>query len=744
MQCTKPMLTASICRSLAIKKCQDDQAFDVTQSEVVGHVFTSGSTIRVIQASPIASIRDSVPPDSALRYEPALSAKQRNKRNRGSSVRPNGALSPAFSSNKRQKLSDISPDHPLPSRELDLESSQGEHNATVIPNSQPSTGRSGDIRDEIRDSVSPPPELLPSMNIEKRPTNEHFDKPATASRTNARSALAHGSPFNPAAPTSASAKSKGANNHTQRVTEPGTPVSAGAASPVSNDQQLPHSKRSTLANKSRLSGLATVNGIQSPKPRSQKSIYDVDDVESDNTSSSAILDKTKASLKVRKSPLSGISAQDRRDKFNTPPNGNRRSSLAGDQVSSPKLPLTPSSKQREEKQQKLDNVKKGRSAAAEAAEQRVRETSEQKRREAEETSKANRAKSAELARQKKEEQEKVDATAARLEKERIEKIEREKKAEEERQAERKRTEEAKKKKAKEQAETLEREKKARIEKEKQEEKVKNEKAKAEAERNLKEEERKRKAEADAIAVAAATAAEVLKKSKKKARAEPETMERKLSTASVESSRSGSHAVQTPIPRPQSSTPFIPSGRKSVLKAPQAALSFSPAPRESPSESSISSSQISQITPSTRRVSFNIEATSVRTSSGGRRSAKLQKAVPPEKQSQTPILPPSVKLSKERPTSQIPPPRTTSITPPASQILPPRITSITPPASITPKVTVKKASPAPTPSKKNETIRPSITKGSWVLLPIAALSIYITLCLYYSSCYLFDTFQTTSI
>jgi hypothetical protein len=77
---------------------QDDQEFDITQSEILGHLFTNTATIRVIQAAANPSIRDSVPPTSALRFDPNVT----RKREREGSVRPNGTSSSnAWKPNKR-------------------------------------------------------------------------------------------------------------------------------------------------------------------------------------------------------------------------------------------------------------------------------------------------------------------------------------------------------------------------------------------------------------------------------------------------------------------------------------------------------------------------------------------------------------------------------------------------------------------------------------------------------------------
>lgn len=720
------MLTVSIRRPIAIKKCQDDQEFDVTQSEVVGNLFASTATIRVIQASSTVSIRDSVPPDSALRYDPALLPNSKKRRKRGSGVQTNGALSPAFISNKRQRLSDLDLDMPIPSSESDLGGSQAGHSAVTIPDSQQNTGRPGFIRGEIPATVSPPPYPALLHSIEKGPTNQTRHKPATASKSSAQSVVAPGSPSRLVAPASAPTKSKSTSYHIERATERGTSVSTAATSPLSADQQFPPHNRSTLTAQSRLSGpLSSMrsNGQPGPNQRNNQTAYDVDEIESDSASSSAILDKTKALLKTKKSPLNGRPQHEKANEFNTPPPGYRRNSYLGDQTSTPELPPTPSSKQREEKQQRHDGAEKYRNAAAEAAKQRFRDVSEQKKREAEEARKVEQAKIAELARLKKEEQERVAAdkraavaaTAARLEKERVEKMKSERKADEDRLAKKKLAEEERLKKAKEQVEGLEKEKNAGIEKQKKsEDKMRREKAKAEAEAKVerlrKGQEQKRKAEAAAAEESRNAMEQVLAE-------KTPTQKRKLSSASLESSKSGSRAGLSPAPRPQSSTPFIPSGKKSALKSSQAILPSSSAPREPPSDVSMTSSQITP-TGGQRRVSFNHEVTRIMLSVEDQDSTNLRKAkqtpikppikdqkpsklqeVPPEKQTYTRILPPGNNFSKAISTTPILPPKKST-------------SSITPPTSIMPKVIVKSASPIPTPPSKNsESQASSAAKGT---------------------------------
>jgi hypothetical protein len=713
------MLTISLCRPIAIKKCQDDQEFDVTQSEIVGSLFASGATMRVIQASPTVSIRDSVPPNSALRYDPGPKTNLKRRRATGGSSQPNGAPSTMWDSNKRQRLSDLDPDDPIPSSEREMESTledRGERNVTTIPDSQQSTGRSGHVRTEIPNSLSPsPPALLLPIHNANGSTDQQRHKPANPSIDNASWAVSQGSPSRPVVPVPAPEKLKSASYHIERPTERGASVSTAATSPLSTDQQLAPQKRVTSTTERRISGPITnarINGKPNSRSPNEDTIYDVDEIESESESSAAILNKTKTSLKIRKSPLNGLPGQERANKFNTPPNGNRRNSRGGEQVYAPELPLTPSSKRREEKRQQADDVREPRIAAAEAAEQRRREASEQERREAEEARQAERVRNAEAARLKKEELEReaakkraaINATAARLERERVEKMKREKKAEEERQSAAKHLEEVRIRKTKELAEKLEREKQAMIEKQRWEEERKSqEKAKAEAEI-----ERLRKEEGEQKRKAGVAAAEQLRKSKAKAQTETETetLKRKSSSASVESIRSGTPIRPSQIIRPQSSTPFIPTGRKSALKSSQVTVASSPMlPRNSPPSAAKSSSQIAPPNDHPRRVSFNLEVTPIRPSKTiTPKSSKLQKEVPPEKQSHTPILPPSMnKLRKDQ--------GATPILPPSQSIA-----SKSAPVHTTPQISVKSASPVPVPSsKQGDASRSTAPKGTLVEL-----------------------------
>lgn len=665
--CPKADVNKRVRRPIAIKKCQDDQEFDITQSEIVGALFTSAATIRLIQASATVNIRDSVPPDSALRYDPAHTSSSKKKRSRGSSARANGTQSPA---NKRQKLSNINPDKPLPSCEQDQDGSQYGNNASIIPNSQENMGRSGSIRGEIPATVSPPPHplLLHPVHSEKWPTDQIGYKPVTASRDGAPPTVAQSDPSRTKASAVAPAKSKSASYHIERATERGKPVSTAATSPLSADQCPPPQDRPILPNMSRISGTvdaAKANGRPSPK---QGTIYDIDDVESSTATSSAIIDKTRASLKERKSPMNKVSPQGQVNKSRTP---------SGGQLSTAELPMTPSSRNKGHQGRKMQSEATENSGnnATPAAEQRGREASEAKKREAEHT------KAAELALQKRAEQERlaaiklaaVSATAARLEKERVENLKRKIEAEEKHVAEQKRIEQARIKKAKEQTEKLEKEKK----KKQEEERVQKEKAKAVAEAEV-----KRLREEERI-------------SKQKEQAENETMKRKLSSASIESSISGGRPGPSPAPRPPSSTSLTPIVRKSALKSSQT-FGSSPVPRHSPSPS-IASSQ-APANENQRRVSFNLGDTPIRQERGSSKLPPTEASF--EKHSHSPIRPPATIFTKNR-----------TVTPVVSAKK--NTTSITPPPSITPKVTVKGPSPPPERDVKNGAVsRSSTAKGTW--------------------------------
>ncbi|KAE9381118.1 hypothetical protein N431DRAFT_358841 [Stipitochalara longipes BDJ] len=528
---------------LAIKKVQDDQEFDVTQSEILGHLFTNTATIRVIQAAPNPSIRDSVPPTSALRFDPNIT----RKREREGSVRPNGTSpSSSWKPNKRQRVSELDPDEPLPSRESEPEQRNGRlPELKVIPDSQ--------------DEGSSPRQINTSRQSEIKSQNDVSNHVAEIQNSSplvqaSERALSNGSQ-----------RAKSSSYHISRPTERGTSVSTAATSPFSVDQQTPTQNSVTPATKRK-------RNDPSPKPRptanrsmNEDTVYD--SIVSEDEGATA-LRKKKSSLKMRNSPknaLPGVDSVWSNNTFNTPPNGTRRPARSRESSSAGELPLTPNSKEREKRQlekAEADEAKKARKAAAEAAEQR--------RLEAEEARQAEESRIAKEERAKREEQERLEveefqreeakrqamiAKAARLQKEREEKEKRE--AEEKRRLEEERI-------AKGKAES---------------ERLAKKKAEAEAKKLREEEEKERKRQADET--------ERLRQEKQRTEGERRAAEEATKTKSVSPEELKQRHSSSPIlPRstpssaikPQSSTPFIPNGRKSALKSSlssQAVASSSP-------------------------------------------------------------------------------------------------------------------------------------------------------------------------
>jgi hypothetical protein len=565
-------------RPLAIKKVQDDQEFDITQSEILGHLFTNTATVRVIQATAHPSVRDSVPPTSALRFDPSIT----RKREREGSVRPNGVSpSSTWKPNKRQRVSELDPDEPLPSRENDTERRTGRiPEVKVIPDSQDegSSPRQHNPSRQVRQepaipetpSPSPPPELQHSPHLANGSADQRRIKTETQSQNDAPNHIAeiqNSSPLGQAserALSNGSQRAKSSSYHISRPTERGTSVSTAATSPFSVDQQTPMQNGLTSASKR-----TRIN--PSPKPRSnanEETIYDSIVSEDEGA---AVIRKKKSSLKMRNSPNNGLPGIDwANNKFNTPPNGTRRPSRSRDDSSAGELPLTPNSKEREKRQQEkheANEVKRARKAAAEAAEQRKLE--------AEEARQAEEARVAEEERAKREEQERLEveefqreeakrqaviAKAARLQKERQEREKKE--AEEQRRLEEERL-------AKEKAES--------------ERLAKN--AEAEAKRLREEEERERERQAEEVE----RKRQEEEKKERERRAAQEAMKKKSASPEEQRQRHSSSPILprgTPssTSKPQSSTPYIPNGRKSALKS---SLSSQVLPSSSPSSPEVS-------------------------------------------------------------------------------------------------------------------------------------------------------------
>jgi hypothetical protein len=518
---------------------QDDLEFDITQSEVLGHLFTNTATVRVIQAAANPSIRDSVPPTSALRFDPNIT----RKREREGSVRPNGTSpSSAWKPNKRQRVSELDPDEPLPSREDEPERRNGRApEAKVIPDSQDegSSPRQFNPPRQVRQNLpripetvspSPPPEVQHSPKLANGTADHHGIKSEKQSQngvSNHSTEMQNSSPLVQAserAQSNGSQRARSSSYHISRPTDRGTSVSTAATSPFSVDQQTPTQNGLISVSKGKKTD-------PSPKPRpnanrsmNEDTIYDSIVSEDEGA---AILRKKKSSLKMRNSPSNGLPGIDSiwsNNTFNTPPNGTRRPTRSREGSSAGELPLTPNSKEREKRQQEkheADEAKKARRAAAEAAEQRRLEADEARQAEETRIAKEERAKT--------EQQERLEA------KERVAK----EKAESERLAKKKAEAEAKKLR---------------------EEKETERQRQAEEAKRLRIEERKiqeRQAAEEAL---------------KKKSASPEEQRQRHPSSPILPRGTPSSAAKT-----QSSTPYIPSGRKSALKSSLSSQAVSSSP-----------------------------------------------------------------------------------------------------------------------------------------------------------------------
>lgn len=496
---------------LTLKKVQDDQQFDITQSEILGNLFATASTIRFVQASSIPGREDSVAPNSALRFDPSAS----RKREREGSARVNGSTQAnSWKPNKRQRV--VDPDEPLPSRESEeggreiVKANCRISDANIIPNSQESIIL-GEPNGPFHNSRHHDLDEASNIHSQRR-----YSSPLGEATTRAQSQ-------------GLIPRAKSASYHIQRATERGTSVSTAATSPLSVDQRSLQNG-ATSASQRRRPESRPAERQRNGKPglaQDENSIYENIASDDEEFGLASIAKGRKASLKARNSPAGLPGLEWSKNKFNTPPSGSRRSSASKEQTTPGELPLTPNSKEREARQkqrQEADEARKTRLAAAEA-------------RQAEETLKAE-AKRAEL-----EEQERIQvedfkrgeaerkaaiARAARLEKEREERERRE--AEEERLRDEARI-------AKEKADEAKRAEEARVAQEKA--------AADEAERLRKEEE----------AAAAAL------KQKKKTPTPEESRHSNLSSPILPRPRGGTPSSS----KVQSTTPFIPGQRKSALK-----------------------------------------------------------------------------------------------------------------------------------------------------------------------------------
>lgn len=384
-----------LCSPIAIKRVQDDQKFDITQNEILGSLFETMSTIRVVQSTTHPGVRESVPPTSALRFEPSAS----RKREREGSVGAYGTL-PA--SNKRQR---IDPDRPIPSRET--ETNGGVLNG-IIPESPTSTARPSNgvfgsqrsARTIISGTPSPPPVSLNQFTpVHRLPDGQHNLQTST-NEAILPAAPKLSSPFGDAQDglRLTPSRAKSASYHISRTTDRGVSVSTAATSPQSVEPQLPpHNRPNAASRQTRPSPI--LPRFSENRPSNEDRIYD--NITSEDESS-AIITARKALLKQKSSPRNGLTGTEwKARKHGTPPSGQRRTSTGRESNTPGALPLTPSSTERQARnqQKEIDEARRARAAAAEAAEQRRKEA---------EARQAEEARVAEEERAQQEEDERLD------------------------------------------------------------------------------------------------------------------------------------------------------------------------------------------------------------------------------------------------------------------------------------------------------------------------------------------------
>ncbi|TGO81751.1 hypothetical protein BPOR_1031g00020 [Botrytis porri] len=553
---------------LAIKKCMDDELFDVTQNDLIGPLFTNMSTIRIIKAPNKPNVRNSLPPTSALRFNPISILGQKRDR---SPI--NGAAESFWNPQKRQRTA-IDPDKPIPSREVDSYTSgrlEGipENPEATIPDSQQSAilgheDEDNDFVPNVREDspmisdIPPPssPSLVKRRFVHQSHAITNYITKLSTKNTTAQpnsdpkevvSPIKEPPPRKQGTPKDITG-AKSASYHIQRATDRGRSVSTTATSPMANEPQLPPHPNSSSMKKTKTSGTilpaAKSSKSKSRSPRNEGDIYD------DFGSDSEEIKVPQSKLKLKKSSSAGLTGLERL--ANSPSNQNRHPSKTFESVSTPhELPLTPKSRIRDEelrqKKKSEEAAKEARTAAAKAAEERRRGS----------------------------EREAVAAKAERMRKEKSEELKAEEK---QKQATRKQKEEA--------ALLAQRLKDEKEKLRKQiEEDDRIEKQKAEEEATKKAEEESRKSEA-------------LEGSKR-------------ASETPQGSRKGTPVYKrsTPsviLPR-QSSTPHYPRGKKSSLKtsrSSESVLSSSPG-APAPKDTSLEA-QMPLPSKSPRRVSFDLD------------------------------------------------------------------------------------------------------------------------------------------
>ncbi|THV47372.1 hypothetical protein BGAL_0314g00030 [Botrytis galanthina] len=380
---------------LAIKKCMDDELFDVTQNDLIGPLFTNMSTIRIIKAPNKPNVRDSLPPTSALRFNPMSVLGQKRDR---SPI--NGTAESFWNPQKRQRTA-IDPDQPIPSREV--ESYTGgrlegipENPEATIPDSQQNAisgheDEDNDVAPNVREdspmiSGTPPPSSLSPVKrrfVRQSHAITNYITKLSTKNTNAQPSNDPKelvSPFKEPPPRKQGTPkditgAKNASYHIQRATDRGRSVSTTATSPMANEPQLPSHPPSSSSKKQKASETslpaAKLSNSKNRSARNEGSIYD------DFGSDSEEITVPQPKLKLKKSSSAGLPGLERL--ANSPSNQNRHLSKTSESISTPhELPLTPKSRIREEelrkKKESEEAAKEARTAAAKAAEERRRES----------------------------------------------------------------------------------------------------------------------------------------------------------------------------------------------------------------------------------------------------------------------------------------------------------------------------------------------------------------------------------
>jgi len=340
------------------------------QDEILGNLFTSGNTIRIVQAYTLPSVRDSVPPQSALRFEPEHMLGKRRERP-DSSPKTNGILPPpsSYKPNKRQRIADLNPDYPLPSLEEEPARNGETANPILIPNSQESVDlgahhgvgrigsshvRPGSLRRRLVEET-PPPNYPSSSAGDSADTlrNKSF-----AARSNSQREIPESSPV-----VEAPQRGRSASIQLQGVVE--SRRSGSAPKQVVQDQAIITNGFTAGDNDP-----VPETGTQSRRRSGGRSSISQDDVYERLPSG----DEGAAVLKAKKAELNKLKHTPNNGRFNTPPSLKR---LSRDRSTPGELPLTPNSRREAQRQKnEAEDAKRARIAAAEAAEQRRKESLE--------------------------------------------------------------------------------------------------------------------------------------------------------------------------------------------------------------------------------------------------------------------------------------------------------------------------------------------------------------------------------